>query len=243
MAARLASLLATILLPGRARAGAWLLHEGLRIVPSVVRNNDWLGPLAKSFPTTKNEVWLTIADGPTPGQTPGILNALDNAGARASFFVIGRKVDWNRPLCRTIVDAGHTLENHTYSHPSALFWTLPACAMRAEIVRCNHAIHVASGRAPHWFRSPAGMTNACVHPAAARAWLKVAGWSASGLDGIPGGEPEKTVRCIMRNLTPGGIIVIHEGPGRRVIETLEILLAQLGQHGFRTVIPDRSQFP
>lgn len=237
LAAQKAALGAAILLRGRARVAAWTIHEILRLGPTLLRNSDLHGPVAKRFRTAKNEVWLTIDDGPNPEQTPRLLDLLAAADARASFFVIGRKVDWNRPLCRRIVAEGHTLENHTYSHPSGLFWAMPCCAIRSEIVRCSHAIRVAAGVDPSWFRSPAGLTNACVHPAASRSWLRVAGWSADGLDGLPAREPRHVVTRILRNLQPGAILLLHEGPGRRSGETLELLLKEMSSRGFRCVIP------
>jgi len=238
LAARAVAAAATVLLPGRARAFAWAVHEVLRIGPSVVRNNDWNGPVAKRFHTSRREVWLTIDDGPDPEQTPRVLDLLSAHQARASFFVIGNRVDWNRKLCRQIVADGHTLENHTYSHPSALFWALPCCAMRSEIARCNHAIRVAAGVSPQWFRSPVGMTNACVHPAAARAWLRVVGWSAAGGDGLGGALPQDVVERVMKRVEPGAIIVLHEGAGRRVVETVSLLLQRLDEQGYRCIVPD-----
>ena len=241
-AARTLAAAATVLLPGRPRAVAWALHEILRLTPTLIRNNDWHGPVAKRFRPDGREVWLTIDDGPDPVQTPRMLDLLAEAGAHASFFVVGEKVDWNRPLCRRIVAEGHSLENHTYSHPSALFWTLPCCAIRSEIVRCNHAVRVAAGVSPSWFRSPVGMTNPCVHPAAARAWLRVAGWSADGLDGLPGRSLESIVGRIMRDVSEGSIILLHDGaPGRRSVESLELLLRRLAETGYRCVIPHGSR--
>ena len=236
-AVRTLALAATVLLRGRARMAAWTIHEILRIGPTLLRNSDLNGPVAHRFRTDKPEVWLTIDDGPDPAQTPRLLELLAAADAKASFFVVGSKVDWNRPLCRRIVAAGHTLENHSYSHPSGLFWALPCCAIRTEIVRCSHAIRVAAGVAPSWFRSPAGLTNACVHPAAARSWLRVAGWSAAGLDGFSGADPGEVVARIVRGLEPGAILLMHEGPGRRSVETLKLLLGEISARGFRCVIP------
>lgn len=237
LAARKFALAATVLLRGRARMAAWTIHEILRLGPTLLRNSDLHGPVAHHFRTDEKEVWLTIDDGPDPEQTPRLLELLAAADAKASFFVIGSKVDWNRALCRRIVAEGHTLENHSYSHPSGHFWAMPCCAIRAEIVRCSHAIRVAAGVDPSWFRSPAGLTNSCVHPAAARSWLRVAGWSAAGLDGIPGTKPEHVVARIVRDLEPGAILLMHEGPGRRSVETLELLLGEISARGFRCVIP------
>lgn len=237
LSARRLALAATVLLRGRARAAAWTLHEILRFGPTLLRNSNLNGPVARRFRTTEKEVWLTIDDGPDPEQTPALLDLLAAARARASFFVIGRRVEWNRPLCRKMVADGHTLENHSHTHPSGLFWAMPCCAIRGEIVRCSHAIRVATGGDPSWFRSPVGLTNSCVHPAAARSWLRVAGWSASGLDGLPGANPRDVVDRILCGVQPGAILLLHEGPDRRSPETLELLLENLAARGFRCVIP------
>ena len=82
------------------------------------------------------------------------------------------------------------------------------------------------------------MTNPCVHPAAARAWLRVAGWSADGLDGLPGRDPKAVVARILREVSPGSIILLHDGArGRRSVEALDLLLRHLADSGFRCVIP------
>ncbi len=228
---------ATLLFRGRARAAAWVAHETLRIGPSVLRNSDINGPIARSFSTEKNEVWLTIDDGPDPEQTPRLLEILKRHGAHASFFVVGKNVEKHRDLCRKMVEEGHSLENHTHTHPSWIFWAMPCCGIRSEIARCSHAIRVAAGVAPAWFRSPAGLTNACVHPMAARAWLRVAGWSADGLDGLPGRDPKEVAARILKGVIPGAILLMHEGPGRRSAQVLSLLLEGLASREFRCVIP------
>lgn len=237
MVLRGAALAASILLRGRARAAAWTAHEILRLGPTLLRNSALNGPVARQFQTAANEVWLTIDDGPDALQTPRLLDLLAAHQAQASFFVIGRHVDQNRAFCRRMVLEGHSLENHTYSHPSAIFWALPCCAIRSEIERCNHAIRVAAGTNPAWFRTPVGLTNACVHPAAARSWLRVAGWSSDGRDGIPGREPRKVADRILRGVKPGAILLLHEGPGRNSAEVLRLVLEGLAERGFRCVIP------
>ena len=59
---------------------------------------------------------LTFDDGPHPEHTPRLLDALAEADARATFFVIGEKARRYPHLLRRIVGAGHELGNHTYSH-------------------------------------------------------------------------------------------------------------------------------
>ena len=64
-------------------------------------------------------VFLTFDDGPTPGITEWILAMLEKYDAKATFFVLGKNVEAYPDLFRRIVDAGHKVGNHTYSHRKA----------------------------------------------------------------------------------------------------------------------------
>jgi peptidoglycan/xylan/chitin deacetylase (PgdA/CDA1 family) len=239
---RLATAAAAVSLRGPKRLPLLALHDLLWLYPTLRRNCSWHGPILTKFHTESREVWLTIDDGPDPGDTPQILGLLEEHNARASFFVIGEKVDANRSLCRDIISAGHTLENHTHTHPAALFWSYPCCLVTREIDRCNHAIRTATGTTPRYFRPPAGLTNSCVHPSASQRWLRVAGWSACGLDGLPGQPSATVVQRIVKHTAPGKILLIHQSgcaPESR-IQTLKLLLEHLSTNGYRCVIPPNS---
>jgi peptidoglycan/xylan/chitin deacetylase (PgdA/CDA1 family) len=86
-----------------------------------------------------------------------------------------------------------------------------------------------------------GFANPFVHAAAQRAGMKVLGWSSAGWDGIAH-DPEKVVSRILSELSPGAIILLHDGilkgmaPGFRA-ETLENLLIRLKSEGYETTIP------
>jgi len=81
---------------------------------------------------------LTFDDGPDPEVTPRVLDLLDAAGARATFFCIGRRVDAHPEIAAEIVRRGHGIGNHTQTHPN-LFACYPAPALRHEIERAQQA--------------------------------------------------------------------------------------------------------
>lgn len=211
------------------------------LLPSLAPNSSWFGPVLRRLPTAQREVWLTIDDGPDPHDTPEILDVLQSHHARATFFVIGRKV-WRYPaVAQAIAAAGHNLQNHTWSHPAGTFWaTSPRCARR-EIEWTNDVIHRTTGHHPRFFRAPAGLANPFVHRAAAAAGLLLTGWSAGGYDGVAH-DPERVLHRLLRNLRPGNIILLHEGavrgqrPGTRA-KTLDRLLHHLAHQGYRTTTP------
>lgn len=238
LAARAAAALGVMGLRGRSRCAAWLVHDFFWLYPTLRRNCDWHGGVITRFDTTAREVWLTIDDGPDPRDTPGMLDLLAWHQARATFFVVGKKVEQNRALCRRILAEGHTLGNHTHSHPSALWWAWPGPLVRREIERGNQALLTATGTAPRWFRSPVGMNNRSVHPAAAAAGLRVVGWSAAGGDGCPA-APTQIVSRLMAGVRPGAILLLHESGGsRHRVLTLARLLARLTGEGWRCVLPE-----
>lgn len=64
----------------------------------------------------RDSVYLTFDDGPTPGVTPRILGTLDAFDVKATFFCLGKNVEQHPELYRAILDAGHKVGNHSYSH-------------------------------------------------------------------------------------------------------------------------------
>jgi peptidoglycan/xylan/chitin deacetylase (PgdA/CDA1 family) len=206
------------------------------VLPALIRNCTWFGRVEKSIPEHGRELLLTIDDGPDPRQTPQILDTLAEAQVRAVFFVIGKNVEAHPSLCRRMVEEGHSVQNHTYSHPSATFWSAGPRRAMQEIERCSLAIREATGTAPHQFRAPVGMANPFVHLAAESCGLKMIGWSATGHDGIAH-DPGRVVHRIRQSATPGGIVLIHESHQRGMREgeracTLSELLNTLKADGY-----------
>lgn len=229
-------------LPGRLGSCSRLVHDFLWLYPTLRHNCSWHGPVVTRFTTTKPEVCLTIDDGPDPRDTPEILDLLARHRMPAIFFVVGKKVERYRALCRRILAEGHLLGNHTYAHPASHWWALPAPFVEREIARGNEAILTATGTLPVWFRSPVGMTNFSVHPAAHRHGLRVMGWSAAGGDGCPA-APSQVVTRIRTGLRPGAILLLHEsGTSPRRVLTLTRLLEALSEDGYCGVLPADSAF-
>jgi peptidoglycan-N-acetylglucosamine deacetylase len=237
LAGRLAAVAGVIATRGRARAISWSIHDLLWLYPTLRRNCAWHGEVLTHFQTPERAVWLTIDDGPDQESTPKILDLLAEKKAKATFFVIGKKAEQYPALCRRIVSEGHSVGNHTYSHPAGLWWAMPRPLVRREIAKGYHAISSTSGRAPRFFRSPVGMNNSSVHPVAAQFGLRVAGWSVDGCDGCPV-APSSIVARIVRAIRPGAIILIHEsGQSRHRLMTVARLLDKVDRAGYRCVLP------
>jgi peptidoglycan-N-acetylglucosamine deacetylase len=182
----------------------------------------------------RGEVALTFDDGPDPDSTPRVLDLLDAAGARATFFCIGRRVAARPELAAEIARRGHRVENHTWSHPHA-FALYPPGAQRREILRAQQAIAGAAGRPPELFRAPAGFRNPFLDRELDRAGLRLASWTRRGYDAL-GGDPGTVRRRLLHGLGAGDVLLLHDGttvPGRRPVaaEVLPGLLDEIRARG------------
>lgn len=216
-----------------AALGVVMLSHALVLYPTLRANAQWLGPVATRFAPAGKEVWLTIDDGPA-ADTSALLDALDSRGARATFFVKGTLATDHPDLVRAIVARGHTVANHSYSHPSASFWCLPAQRIRREIAECNRTLREITGAEPMFFRAPVGMKNPFVHPALGS--MPLVGWSARAFDTTTS-DPEAVLRRLLPDVSSGAILLLHQGRPRSV-EIVGRVVDALQRDGYSFVIPD-----
>ena len=102
--------------------------------------------------------YLTFDDGPTKKCTPKILDILKKNNIKATFFVIGKRVEENPELVKRAYEEGHLIANHTYSHQDSVIYQNKKSFL-TEIEKTNHAIAKALGieyYQPHLFRFPCG---------------------------------------------------------------------------------------
>ena len=185
-------------------------------------------------------VALTFDDGPDPDVTPRVLDLLDGASARASFFCIGSRVARASSLAAEIARRGHRLENHTQTHRSSFFFHSPA-ALEREIVLCQRAIADAVGRSPTLFRAPAGVRSPLLQPALDRAGLTLCSWTRRAFD-TARRDPAAICTALTRGLAPGDVLVLHDGaahdrPGRArtLLDALPRLLESIRARGLAIV--------
>jgi peptidoglycan/xylan/chitin deacetylase (PgdA/CDA1 family) len=199
------------------------------------------GPAATSFETTRREVWLTIDDGPDPSSTPAVLDLLKAHGAKATFFVIGEQVARHPGLVRRMAAEGHSVGNHTFTHPLSSFWCALPSRTAAEIDQCVGALLLADAPFERYFRPPVGVRNPFLDPQLAARGMDLVLWNARGFDG-GSRRPGAALACIAGRIGPGGIILCHEGGPRAAtrLEFTRLLLEFLGAEGYACVLPPRS---
>lgn len=203
----------------------------------------WLGPNLTRLPASaaaRAEVSLTFDDGPDALITPQVLDLLDRYGAKASFFCIGEKAAAFPDIVRAIVRRGHSVENHTYRHPHA-FAFFGMKALRREIEAAQTVIAGVSGRAPLFFRAPAGFRSPLLDPALAACGLRYVSWTRRGYDAVRC-DPAQILRSLTRDLAAGDVLVLHDGTRARtaegepvVLAVLPAVLEQLSTRGLKSV--------
>jgi peptidoglycan/xylan/chitin deacetylase (PgdA/CDA1 family) len=205
--------------------------------------SQWLGPNWTRLPaaaTARNEIALTIDDGPDPLVTPQVLDLLDSYAAKATFFCIGANAARYPDLCSEIVKRGHAVENHSQHH-SHHFSLMGPCAMAREVAAAQHTLSTLCGEPPLFFRAPAGLRNPFLDPVLARLGLKLASWSARGFD-TRINDSERIKQALLRGLQAGAILLLHDGNAARtpqgvpvILEVLPGLLESVAARKLRTV--------
>jgi peptidoglycan/xylan/chitin deacetylase (PgdA/CDA1 family) len=158
-------------------------------------------------------VALTFDDGPSPEHTPRVLELLDRAKVRATFFVIGHKAERHPELVRAIAARGHAIGVHGHAH-ARLFSLWSYGAVRADLERATAALEAITGERPALFRPPIGHTNPRIAKAARELELEIVGWSVRALDGLARAKSDEVARRVARGLDDGAIVLLHDAAER-----------------------------
>lgn len=131
--------------------------------------------------TDRKEVYLTFDDGPHPPETERVLDVLREHGARATFFLIGFKVSGNEAVLRRMLEEGHALGLHTYSH-AGTFPLLSFDKMLADVNEGKRAVESVAGKKISLFRPPFGVTNPTIAKVVRTLRLQTVGWDVRSFD-------------------------------------------------------------
>lgn len=208
--------------------GAVAANHAVLTIAGLLPRSTLLGPNLVRLPAAaaaRREVALTIDDGPDPEVTPRVLDILDAAGVRASFFCIGWRARRHPEVLRQIVARGHRVENHGDSHAKS-FATFGPQRLRADIAAGQATLGELTGRAPRFFRATAGLRNPFLEPVLARLGLQLASWTRRAYD-TRCGDPATVLERLTRQLAPGDILLLHDGNAARTAQGEAVILAVL----------------
>lgn len=181
--------------------------------------------------TADRVVTLTFDDGPDEEMTPKVLDVLKGYDIKATFFLVGNRVERNSDIVRRIVAEGHTIGNHTFSH-KGVFPLCRAERVEEELCRCSDAIADAAAVRPMLFRPPFGVTNPIIGRAVRGAGLQSVGMSIRSLDTLKRKRRRDICERVLRQLHPGAIILLHDRCAE-ADELLRMLIPAVLERGYR----------
>lgn len=187
-------------------AGAAAIHAA----PSLVALSSIGRHLSPSLAGvgSKGHVALTFDDGPDPTSTPAFLDALDELGWRATFFMLGEMVRSSPGLAAEVAAAGHEVAVHGDRHRSLL--RLSPRTTSDDIRRSRDTIADATGVQPSWYRPPFGTLSVGGWMAARKLGLDVVLWTAWGRDWRAEATAESVVADVLDGYVDGGTVLLHD---------------------------------
>jgi peptidoglycan/xylan/chitin deacetylase (PgdA/CDA1 family) len=192
----------------------------------------------QTLPLADKEVVLTFDDGPWPGTTPAVLDALKRECVRATFFLLGRNALAQPGLVRRERAEGHTIAHHSFHHP--LLDRMNVTAAQEEIDRGIAAVETALGHSSKQPETPFFRFPGFASSPALLDWLEKRGIVVVGADLWASDwnpmSPAQELRLVMARLeaTHGGIVLFHDTK-RETAAMLPALLRSLKAGGYRVV--------
>jgi peptidoglycan-N-acetylglucosamine deacetylase len=175
---------------------------------SMVPTGQWYGRTFTGLAAGTRQIALTYDDGPNDPHTLRLLEVLAKHSAHATFFLIGRYVQQRPDIAREVAKAGHTIGNHTFTHPLLIFKS--EADIRRELSTCRAALEDSIGQHSNLFRPPFGGRRPAVLRVVRELGLEPVMWNVTAHDwnAPPAAVIEKKVAKQIRG---GNVILLHDG--------------------------------
>lgn len=195
-----------------------------------VADRSWTSTLACG----QKSVYLTFDDGPKPYATENVLDILDSKKVKGTFFLIGRKAEKHPDIVREIVNRGHTVGNHTYSH--IMPWGENYKRYLADAIKGKKLLEEITGREVRLMRPPGG--NLRLINEIEKKGMKVVLWTTLSGDCAAGKPPAYLLSLIkmqeeFRPLFHYPMIILMHDTSTRTAKALPKIIDFLKKKGYR----------
>jgi peptidoglycan/xylan/chitin deacetylase (PgdA/CDA1 family) len=175
---------------------------------SMAPTGQWYGQTFTGLQPGCRQIALTYDDGPNDPHTMRLLEVLARHGVRATFFLIGSYVQHCPEIVREIVQAGHIVGNHTFTHPLLIFKS--EAEIRQELSQCRSALEDAVGGPSNLFRPPFGGRRPAVLRVARDLGLEPVMWNVTGHDW--NAPPAEVIEHkVAKQIRGGDVVLLHDG--------------------------------
>lgn len=174
--------------------------------------------------TDERTVALTFDDGPDPKTTPALIELLAKHDIKATFFVTGENAENNPAIINQLIEAGHLVANHSYSHPwycNFLFGK----ALEKQILRTKAILEKMISADCVYLRPPMGLTNPHYRAILQNNNITMVGWNIRTYDKYK--EKHQITEKIFKKIRNGSIILMHDAGVS--IEKLEYVIAVVSE--------------
>lgn len=184
-----------------------------QLIQDIFPNFTW------KIPTDEKILYLTFDDGPIPDVTPWVLGQLADHNAKATFFCVGENVGKHQTVFQQVLDAGHTVGNHTFSHLNG--WVSDNVPYFLNVRRCAHLIKSALFRPPYGRLMPKQSQFLQRH-------YRIVMWDVLSGDFDPKISAEQCLKNVVKNAGNGSIVVFHDS--MKAWEKLQFVLPKVLRH-------------
>ncbi len=180
---------------------------------SMAPTGQWYGRTFTGLKPGAKQIALTYDDGPNDPHTLRLLEVLARHDVRATFFLIGRYVRQRSDIAREVIQAGHVIGNHTFTHP--VLSLKSSVEIRKELMECRAAIQEAVGEHSNLFRPPFGARRPEVLSIARELGLQPVMWNVTGYDW--NAPPAQTIeRKCAKQIRGGDVVLLHDGGHKQI---------------------------
>ena len=180
---------------------------------SMSPTGQWYGRTFTGLSRQSKKIALTFDDGPNDPHTPRLVEVLARHQVPATFFMLGQYVQARPDLARAVVEAGHVIGNHTFSHPNLIF--LRSDRVKREIEDCQRTLSDAVGQPSCLFRPPFGGRRPASLRISRSLGLQPVMWNVTGWD-WKAPSADFIQQKIASRLRGGSVILLHDGGHERM---------------------------
>ncbi|MBP7162340.1 MAG: polysaccharide deacetylase family protein [Candidatus Omnitrophica bacterium] len=196
-------------------------------------------------PNQDKRIALTFDDGPSPLWTPLILDELNKAQIKATFFMVGHHVAKYPDIARRVADEGHLIGNHGYAHSVLVYYTL--AEIEEEIKYTEDVIFKITGQRTRFFRPPKAWLRPAIKAKIHSMGYQVVLWSLNSKDWVAF-HCESMARFMEKRVRGGDILLFHDsgnvfgmegGDRTQTVAAIPLLVKKLRSKGYTFVTLDK----
>ena len=176
--------------------------------------------------TEQKRIWITFDDGPDEKVTPFLVNLLGKFNIKATFFIIGKQAKKHPELVKLIINNGHKIGNHSFSHLSG--YSTKNNKYLQDVVKAKKYINSDIFRPPYGKITPYQIKNL-------KKDFKIIMWDIISWDFKENISSNKIFRNVMDNVESGSIILFHNNlkSYKNLKESLELILEKLKEQEYQ----------